>query len=100
MNHRDAEITEVVVILHSAYSGRLADAAEKLKQQGMEIFSTDTDEGVISGSIETYKVAELEKLDCVNYVRSVMTYIADYPVGDPRDRDLREDDDEDTAEAV
>jgi hypothetical protein len=29
-----------------------------------------------------------------------MTYIADYPVGDPRDCDLTEDKDEDEAEAV
>ena len=48
---------------------------------GVEVFSFDADEGVVNGSVETYKLPELEKVDCVNYVRSVMTYIADYPPG-------------------
>jgi Cys-tRNA synthase (O-phospho-L-seryl-tRNA:Cys-tRNA synthase) len=98
MNHRDAEITEVVVVVHSNYCNRLEEAVAKIKGFGVEVFSTDVDECVISGSIETFKVPELEKLDCVNYVRSVLTYIADFPVGDPRDQDLQEEDDE--AEAV
>jgi hypothetical protein len=100
MNHRDAEITEIVVVIHEQFCKRLNEAVEKLKQLGVEIFSFDCDEGVINGSIETYKLPELEKVDCVNYVRPVMTYIADYPAGDPRNRDLAEDEDEDAAEAV
>jgi len=100
MNHRDAEVTEIVVVIHATYCERLGEAVEKLKTFGVEIFSTDEDECVVSGSIETFKIPDLEKIDCVNYVRSVLTYIADYPVGDPRDKDLAEDDDEDAAEAV
>jgi hypothetical protein len=100
MNHRDAEITEVVIVINETYCSKLKDAVAKLLVVGLEVFSTDEDEGVVSGSIEAYKLPELQKLDCVNYVRSVQTYIADYPVGDARDRDLAEDDDEDTLEAV
>lgn len=100
MGHRDAEITEIVVVIHEAYCDRLGEAVSKLTTFGIEVFSTDEDEGIVNGSVETYKIPDLEKLDCVNYVRSVMTYIADYPVGDPRDKDLKEDDDEDELEAV
>ena len=100
MNHRDAEITEVVVVIHKIHCEKLDVMVEKLKAFGLEIFSTDEEECIVNGSIETYRLPELEKIDCVNYVRSVMTYIADFQVGDPRDKDLAEDDDEDAAEAV
>jgi len=100
MNHRDAEITEVVVVIHESYADRLGEAATKLTAFGVEVFSTDEDEGIVNGAIETFKLPELEKLEFVNYVRSVMTYIADYPAGDPRNKDMTEDDDEDEAEAV
>jgi hypothetical protein len=99
MNHRDLEITEVVVVINEAFGEKLPEAVAKLVAIGMEVFSTDEDEGIVNGSIETYKLPLLQKIDCVNYVRSVETYIADFPVGDPRDKDLA-DDDEDEAEAV
>jgi len=100
MNHRDAEITEVVVVIHKTHCERLSDVIEKLKSLGVEIFSIDEEECIVNGSVETFKLPMLEKIESVNYVRSVMTYIADYPVGDPRDKDLVEDDDEDAAEAI
>ena len=100
MGHRDAEITEIVVVIHETYCKRLHEAVAKLTEFGIEIFSTDEDECVVNGSVETYKVPGVEKLDCVNYVRTVMTYIADYPVGDPRDKDLKDDEDDDSLEAI
>ena len=99
MNHRDAEVTEVVVVIHQSYCNRLADAVASLTKLGVEVFSTDEDECIVNGAIQTFKLSELNQLDCVNYVRSVMTYIADYPLGDPRNQDTG-DDDEDSAEAV
>jgi hypothetical protein len=42
---------------------------------------------VVEGAVEASKVHDLEKLDCVKYVRTVFTYHANYPPGDPRDRD-------------
>ncbi len=99
MNHRDAEITEVVVVVQAAYYDRFDDAINALKAHGMDVLSTDRDDCVINGTIETYKIPELEKHDCVNYVRSVLTYIADFPVGDSRNQDDTPDD-QDEAEAV
>jgi hypothetical protein len=100
MAHRDAEISEVIVVLQAAFAEKMVEAVGRLEVAGLEVDSIVEDEGVVNGEIETRKIPDLQKLDCVNFVRTVMTYIADYPVGDPRDRDLVEDDDEDTAEAV
>jgi hypothetical protein len=86
-NHRDAEITEMVVVLDKRWENNLADALEQLKKVGMEIYSADDDNSVVEGAAESHKVHDIEKLDCVDYVRKVMTYIADYPPGDPRDKD-------------
>jgi hypothetical protein len=93
-NHRDAEITEMVVVLDKRWEDKLQDAIEQLKTVGMEIYSADDDNSVIEGAAESHKVQDIEKLDCVDYVRKVMTYIVDYPPGDPRDKDGPEEDDE------
>ena len=42
-----------------------------------------------SGTIEASKVKVLEKLDCVDYVRVMFTYEAEYPPDDPRDTNQR-----------
>jgi hypothetical protein len=93
-SHSDAEITEIVVVLTAAYENRMADAVAKLKAAGMEIDGTDEENDIVEGTIESYQLDGLRKLDCVNYVRTVMTYIADYPAGDPRDKDGAEGDDD------
>ena len=83
----DANVSDIVVVLDKAYEEKLAEALEKLKQCGMEVSNADDDNSVVEGLIETCKVHELEKLDCVDYVRKVFSYDANYPPGDPRDRD-------------
>ncbi len=93
-NHSDAEMTDVVIVLTTAYENRIAAAVEMLTAVGMEIDSTDQDNNVVEGTIESCKLEAIRKLECINYVRTVMTYIADYPAGDPRDKDGSEDDDD------
>jgi hypothetical protein len=39
----------------------------------------------VEGTIRSDKVHDLKKVDCVEYVRPVSTWIADFPKGDPRD---------------
>jgi len=53
----------------------------------VEVRCADDDSSVVEGVIETFKVKELEKLQCVDYVRTTFSWIADYPPGDPRDKD-------------
>ena len=93
-SHSDAEITEIVVVLTATYENKMADAVAKLKAAGMEIDRTDEENDIVEGTIESIKLDALRKLECANYVRTVMTYIADYPKGDPRDKDGPEDDDD------
>jgi hypothetical protein len=83
----DANISEIVVVLDKAYEEKLAEAVEKLKSLGMEIYRADDENSVVEGQVETYKIHDMEKLDCVDYVRRVFSYDANYPPGDPRDRD-------------
>ena len=83
----DANITDIVVVLDKAYEEKLNEAVEKLKAAGMEVSNADDDNSVVEGSVETYKLHGLEKLDCVDYVRKVMSYDVNFPPGDPRDRD-------------
>jgi hypothetical protein len=93
-NHQDAEITEIVVIINKASENYMNEAVEKLKAAGVEIFSTDEENDVVEGAVESSKVEEIRKIAGVNYIRTVSTYIADYPTGDPRDKDGAEDKDD------
>jgi hypothetical protein len=87
MNHHDAEIADVVIVLSDQGQVPLDDAIDRLKAVGLEIVDTNPDEGVVEGSIQADKVHDLKKVPGVSYVRSVFTYTADYPEGDPRDQD-------------
>ena len=57
MNHRDAEMTEVVVVLDDLNDEQTDRVAEKLKAAGLEVFKVDHDESLVEGTIETEKVA-------------------------------------------
>lgn len=87
MNFNDAQMSDITVVLDKRWESDLAGAVEELKKQGMEISRADDDCSVVEGVIESYKVAILQKLDCVDYVRTTFSWIADYPPGDPRDQD-------------
>jgi hypothetical protein len=83
----DGNITDVVVVLDKRWENDLTGAVALLKSCGLEVCSADDDTSVVEGQIDTCRVHDLEKLDCVDYVRKVMSYDVNYPPGDPRDRD-------------
>jgi hypothetical protein len=87
MIFRDAHMSDITVVLDKRWEHDLNGAVEVLKQQGMQIRCADDGNGVIEGVLETAKVHGLSTLDCVDYVRTTFTWIADYPAGDPRDQD-------------
>ena len=95
MPFNDAQMSDITVVLDKRWENDLAGAVEMLKQHGVEVRSADDDNSVVEGTCESGKVHVLEKLDCVDYVRTTFTWIADYPAGDPRDQDKidRETDD-------
>jgi len=87
MIHQDALMSDVTVVLDKRWENDLAGAVKLLEQAGLSVRSADDDSGVVEGVIEAGKVTDLQKMDCVDYVRTTFTWVADYPVGDPRDRD-------------
>lgn len=87
MEHEDAEVSDVVVILKPECAEKLDATADALRKLGMEVENTDANNGVVEGTIPTDKIAAVKKWECVQYVRVEFTYIADYPPGDPRNLD-------------
>lgn len=87
MNHHDAELTDVIVVLDGQGQGSIDGSLGKLREAGLEVVDIKADEGIVEGSIDASKVSQLKKVPGVCYVRSVFTYTADYPTGDPRDQD-------------
>ena len=87
MNHHDAEVTDVTVVLEELDDAQTQDVVRVLMSHGMTVCNVDNDKSVVEGSIESCKVKELNKVERVRYVRSGMSYTVDYPVGDPRDKD-------------
>ena len=87
----DAYVSEVTVVLDARYQDEpmATQALDMLRGVGMAIRSVDADRSVIEGDVDARKLHDLEHLDCVDYVRTVFTYAADYPPGDPRDLDGR-----------
>ncbi len=85
----DAMVSDVVVVLDKAYEDKLEEALAILKAAGLEVRSADDDNSVVEGLIDASKVHALEQLPAVDYVRKIFTYEADYPPGDPRDRNQR-----------
>jgi len=95
MNFHDAQMSDITVVLDKRWESDLEGAVKILKDAGVEVRSADDDNSVVEGVVETAKVHALEKLDCVDYVRTTFTWIADYPAGDPRDQDKVDRDVED-----
>jgi hypothetical protein len=85
----DAYISDITVVLDGRYidEPKTSEAVSALKSAGMEIRTVDENESVVEGSIDSGQIHTLEKLDCVDYVRVAFTYAANFPPGDPRDRD-------------
>jgi hypothetical protein len=81
----DARISDVIVTIDDPWKDDLAGAVAMLTQCGLNVMNADDDNSVVEGTINVENLAALEKLECVEYVRVVFTYIADYPVDDPRD---------------
>jgi len=87
MEHRDAIVSEVIVVVDESTERPLSAIAKDAQAVGLGVDNTDNDNGAIEGTILSNKLPELRAIDGVKYVRITMEYIADYPKGDPRDTD-------------
>jgi len=83
----DASYSEVVVMLDELSTEQTAQVVEKLRAAGLDVSNVDDDRSVVEGTIESSKAHDLKSLPHVRYVRTVFTYDANFPPGDPRDRD-------------
>ncbi len=83
----DAYVSEIIAVVDDDKSVDLNKIVDQLKAAGMDVSRVNQDECVVEGNVESYKLKDLEKLKGVNYIRTVFTYAANYPPGDPRDKD-------------
>jgi hypothetical protein len=83
----DGYFSDVVVMLDELSTEQTNEVVDRLKAAGLEVSRVDDDLSVVEGVIEASRAHDLGALPHVRYVRSVFTYLADYPPGDPRDRD-------------
>lgn len=90
MDHRDAYISDIVVILKPDFINRIEQVVEQLNSAGVGISNVNQDVGAVEGSCESDKVHVIQQMPFVDAVRTTFSYIADYPPGDPRDRDGQE----------
>lgn len=87
MEHRDAELSDITVVLKAECAEKLDDTVAELRKLEMEIDQTDADNGIVEGTVRADKLANIRSFPCVQYVRVEFTYIADYPSDDPRNLD-------------
>jgi hypothetical protein len=83
----DAYVSEIIAVVDEEHSGDLNKIVEQLKKAGVDVSRVNQEECVVEGNVESYKLKDLEKLPGVDYIRTVFTYAANYPPGDPRDKD-------------
>ena len=86
-NYQDAFISDIVATVQETPDCLFDKIVENLTKAGVLIASTDKDGCVIEGTADAAKVRGLEEIPGIKYVRTVFTYVADYPPGDPRDLD-------------
>jgi len=67
-------VVDVTVTLEDDWSKRTAEAAMMLDEAGMVVDQFNSDTGIVEGAIASLKLRQLERLDCVAYVRTGATY--------------------------
>ncbi len=90
MNHRDALISEVIVVVDATPDNQFQAILTSVALVGLEIDDSNPNNGSIGGTIDSNRLPELRAVNGVKYVRITMEYIADFPAGDPRDLDKEE----------
>jgi hypothetical protein len=86
-NYQDALISDVVITSCDTPEHPFDKTVEELKKLGMEIGTCNKDQCYIEGSVDSGKVRTIDDMPGIEYIRTLFTYVADYPPGDPRDLD-------------
>jgi hypothetical protein len=83
----DAYFSDVVVMLDDLTTEQTHAVVESLRAAGLMVSKVNDEQSVVEGTIEAHLAHDLQSVRHVRYVRAVFTYLANYPPGDPRDRD-------------
>lgn len=83
----DGYFSDVVVVLEELTTEQTHRVVERLRASGLEVSRVDDELSVVEGTIDAARAHDLKHLTHVRYVRSVFTYLANYPPGHPRDLD-------------
>jgi hypothetical protein len=75
----DRYFTEVVIILEPLDDEQMKGVVSGLQSRGLRVDSVDNDNSVVEGTIEAVRVAQVESMPSVRYVRKEFTYIAEFP---------------------
>jgi hypothetical protein len=73
-------VSDVMIIVDPRFDGDMSEFTSRLKSLGLRISSINSDEDMIEGTIESAKLAQLRKVDGVDALRTVFTYV-DHPPG-------------------
>jgi hypothetical protein len=83
MNHREIEMSDVIVVLEELDDAATQAAVAALKLLGMCVESIDNDNSVVEGCVETCKIGDIKKIEHVRYIRNVFNYEAEQAVDGP-----------------
>ena len=86
-NYQDAFISDIIATIDETPDRPFDQTVEALKAAGMQINDVCKDRCTVEGTVDSGKVRQIDEMPGVEYVRTVFTYVADYPPGDPRDLD-------------
>jgi delta 1-pyrroline-5-carboxylate dehydrogenase len=94
MDHRDAEMSDIVVVMDDCAGANIDELVARLTSLGVTVEEVDRDNCTVEGAVVSTQLPAIHKLANVKYVRDVFNYVADYPVGDPRNLDADDEGDE------
>jgi hypothetical protein len=75
----DRYFTEVVIILEPLDDEQMKGVVGDLQSRGLRVDSSDSDNSVVEGTIESSRLHELSSAPFVDYVRQEFTYVAEFP---------------------
>lgn len=86
MTTSEAYLSDVVIVAEDLPDDPdLAALSAKLAAEGVDVRDVRPDLGVIEGTMPHALVRKIDEYPGVRYVRTVFSYIADYPAGHPLD---------------
>ena len=65
MNHRDQSVSDITIVIRSAFASRLDEIVEQLNEAGVGITNINEDVAAIEGSCESNRICLIERMDAL-----------------------------------